>query len=203
MDILIQGFKEFINKLNTKYQELRSKWQEYREKDVLFQSFRDAINVTKDNVKDKIKETKEKIDAARQKFQNFMNNDDDQLILDDLITKNILNAQFNQSYKQLNEDIAESDPKTKFETRKEDFKKMIILKNKTYQDKPKLDPSEDMMKEINTIKKEKEGIFTRIYESFYPGKSFGGLSTRRKRKRRPKFHQVRSYKQRPKQHRLK
>ena len=31
----------------------------------------------------------------------------------------------------------------------------------------------------------------------------GGLSTRRKRKRRPKFHQVRSYKQRPKQHRLK
>ena len=33
--------------------------------------------------------------------------------------------------------------------------------------------------------------------------SNGGLSTRRKRKRRPKFHQVRSYKQRPKQHRLK
>ena len=34
--------------------------------------------------------------------------------------------------------------------------------------------------------------------------SSGGLSTRRKRKRRPKFHQVRSYKQRPKQqHRLK
>ena len=87
--------------------------------------------------------------------------------------------------------------------KKEDFKKMIILKNKTYQDKLNLDPSEGMQEEIKNIKKEKEGIFTRIYQSFYPGQSAGGLSTRRKKKRRPKFHQVRSYKQRPKQHRLK
>ena len=77
-----------------------------------------------------------------------------------------------------------------------------------------MDPSQDMKKEIDKIKNEKENIFTKIYDSFFPGQkqlskkknvfARGGLSTRRKRKRRPKFHQVRSYKQRPKQqHKLK
>lgn len=198
MDIFIQGFKEFINNLNTKYQELRSKWQEYRENDVLFQSLKSGIIKKKDDIKGKI-------NSAREKFKDFINSDD-QPILADLITKTILNAQFNQSYKQLNEAIDKSDAKD-FERRKEEFKTNLNIAKYNYNGEPKLDPSGDMMEEITKIKKEKNGIITKFYQNFFPAKktdnSSGGLSTRRKRKRRPKFHQVRSYKQRPKQHRLK
>ena len=175
MDTFIQGFKEFINNLSIKYQELRSKWQEYREKDVLFQSFKSGIIETKDNVKENIKET-------RQKFQNFMNNDD-QLILADLITKTILNAQFNKSYKQLNEAIDNSDAgnfkrikeefnnvfKKDFKRIKEEFKTNLKKPEYNYNDEPTLDPSQDMKKEIDKIKNEKENIFTKIYDSFFPG----------------------------------
>ena len=194
MDIFIQGFKELINNLNTKYQELRSKWQEYRENDVLFQSLKSGIIKKKDDIKGKI-------NSAREKFEDFINGDD-QFILADLITKTILNAQFNQSYKQLNEAIDKSDAKD-FERRKEEFKTNLKIAKYNYNDEPELEPSAEMKKEITNIKTQKKGIFTRIYESL-SGKSAGGLSTRRKRKRRPKFHQVRSYKQRPKQqHKLK
>ena len=203
MDIFIQGFKEFINKLNIKYQDLRSKWQKYREKDVLFQSLKSVIIETKEDLKENIKN-------AREKFMNT----DNQLSLDDCITRSILYAQLKKSYDDLNENI--DDAETKFKNRKEDFTNIWkgIIDEEQKMDTSmelkldpsmelKLYPSQDMIDEIDKIKTQKKGIFKKIYDSLFSGNSAGGLSTRRKRKRRPKFHQVRSYKQRPKQHRLK
>ena len=157
-----------------------------------------------------VNQIKTAIGDLSERVKNLANSESEQMLLAKDISKVILDEQFdNEDVKTAMEKVDETKiSKADYDKSKENF----LLKVK---ENPKISPEElnklkrtdDKDLEAQEQKKTeiKESRFQRFKNLFSWRKnpSKGGLSTRRKRKRRPKFHQVRSYKQRPKQHKLK
>ena len=132
------------------------------------------------------------------------------MLLANDISKAILDERFNNKrVKTAMENVDEKKiSKADYDKSKEDFLLKVKDKSKISQEeleKLKRTDVKDLEAQEQNQTKIKESRFQRFKDFFGLRKKInGGLSTRRKRKRRPKFHQVRSYKQRPKQqHRLK
>lgn len=199
-----EGLRDFTQSAATKMKETTGRFSDKAAK-----VSRDALTELHTQGQKVVNQIKTAIGDLSDRVKKLASSESEQMLLANDISKAILDDRFNN--KRVNKAMEKVDEtkisKAEYDKSKEDFLNEVKDKIKLSDgdlEKLKRTDVKDLEAQEKKKTEEKESRFKRFMNLFsWRKKTNGGLSTRRKRKRRPKFHQVRSYKQRPKQHRLK